>query len=230
MTEAPVFRGFTRETIRFYTALKRNNNRDWFARNKETFDREVIAPAKLFVTALGARLKTIAPGLLAVPAVNKSIFRIYRDTRFSLDPTPYKTNLGIYFWDGTRSKMDAPGFYFQLEPPRILFGAGLYQIPDSILGRYRRVVADPKRGAELRKIVDGLRARAGFEIGGETYKRVPAGYDPGHPNAELLKHKGLWAGLEMPVPKEFFSAALVDFCFERFEKMAPLYRWMLKLY
>jgi hypothetical protein len=91
-------------------------------------------------------------------------------------------------------------------------------------------VADPRRGAELRKIVAGIRAIPGLEIGGETYKRVPAGYDAGHPNAELLKHKGLWAGLEIPVPEEFYSAALVEFCFERYAKMAPLYRWMVKLF
>jgi uncharacterized protein (TIGR02453 family) len=230
MTEPTAFRGFTKDTIRFYTELAKNNNRDWFARNKDLFEREVIAPAKLFVTALGAKLKTIDPGLLAVPAVNRSIFRIYRDTRFSLDPTPYKTNLGIYFWDGAHAKMEAPGFYFQLEPPHVLFGGGMYQIAEGLLGRYRRAVVDPKRGAELRKIVDSIRRLPGFEIGGERYKRVPAGFDPAHPGAELLKHKGLWAGCEMPVPGELYSAALVDFCFERYMKMAPLYRWMVKLY
>jgi uncharacterized protein (TIGR02453 family) len=229
MTEPTPFRGFTKDTVRFYAELRKHNNRDWFAGHKDLFDREVIGPAKLFVTALGARLRTIAPGLLAVPAVNKSIFRIYRDTRFSLDPTPYKTNLGIYFWEGTHTKMEAPGFYFQLEPPHVLFGGGMYQIAEGLMARYRRAVADPKRGAELRKIVDGIRRLPGFEVGGETYKRVPAGYDPGHPNAELLKHKGLWAGCEIPVPEEFYSAALVDFCFERYAKMAPLYRWMVGL-
>jgi uncharacterized protein (TIGR02453 family) len=230
MTEPASFRGFTKDTVRFYTELTINNNREWFARNKDLFEREVIGPAKLFVVALGGRLKTIAPGLLAVPAVNKSIFRIYRDTRFSLDPTPYKTNLGIYFWEGAHAKMEAPGFYFQLEPPHILFGGGMYQIPESLLVRYRRAVVDPKRGGELRRIVDGIRRLPGFEIGGETYKRVPAGFDPAHPGAELLKRKGLWAGCEMRVPEEFYTAALVDFCFERYEKMAPLYRWMLKLF
>lgn len=229
MTETDAFRGFTKETLRFFAALKKNNNRDWFAKNKETYDREVIEPAKLFVTALGARLKTIAPGLLAVPAVNKSIFRIYRDTRFSLDQTPYKTNLGLYFWDGSRPKMDAAGFYFQVEPPEMLLGGGMYMIPDGVIGRYRRDAADPRRGRELRKIVADIRALAGFEVGGETTKRVPAGFDPEHPNAELLKHKGIWAGTEARVPEEFYSAALVDYCFERYEKIAPLYRWLTKL-
>ena len=138
MSDANGFTGFPKETVRFFTALRKNNNRDWFAANKETYERRVIEPAKLFVTAMGERLRTIVPGIVAVPAVNKSIFRIYRDTRFSLDPAPYKTNLGIYFWDGARSRMESAGFYVGLEPPDIMLGGGLYMIPDNLLGRYRR--------------------------------------------------------------------------------------------
>lgn len=228
MSDAPVFAGFTKETVRFFAALRKNNDRDWFAAHRETYDRQVIEPAKLFVTAMGARLRALAPGIVAVPAVNKSIFRIYRDTRFSLDPTPYKTNLGIYFWDAGRPKMEATGFYFQLEPPDIYLGAGMYMIPDSLLGRYRKAVVDPKAGAELRKVVAAVRALPGYEVEGERYKRVPAGFDAEHPNAELLKHKGLWAGFGAKVPEELFSARLVDYCFERFEPVAPLHRWLAK--
>ncbi len=228
MSDANGFTGFPKEAVRFFTALRKNNNRDWFAANKETYERGVIAPAKLFITAMGERLRALAPGIVAVPAVNKSIFRIYRDTRFSLDPTPYKTNLGIYFWDAGRPKMEATGFYFQLEPPDIYLGAGMYMIPDSLLGRYRKAVVDPKAGPELRKIVAAVRALPGYEVEGERYKRVPAGFDAAHPNAELLKHKGLWAGFGAKVPEELFSARLVDYCFERFEPVAPLHRWLAK--
>lgn len=230
MADDPVFSGFTKETVRFYAALRKNNDRDWFARNKETYDRDVIEPAKLFVTAMGKRLKALAPRIVAVPAVNKSIFRIYRDTRFSMDPTPYKTHLGIYFWDGCRPKMESAGFYFQIEPPDLYVGGGMYIIPDSLLGRYRAAVVDPKRGAELRRIVAAIRAVPGFSVEGAHYKRVPAGFDPAHPNAELLKHKGLYAGFGAKIPEELFSARLVDYCRERFEPVAPLNRWMMKLY
>jgi len=224
------FGGFTKETVRFFTALRANNNRDWFLRNKETYDREVLEPAKRFVTALGERLKTVTPGLVAVPAVNKSIFRIYRDTRFSLDPAPYKPYLGIYFWDGARSKMESSGFYFHLEPPNVVLGGGMYMIPDAILDRFRRDVVDRKRGAELGRIVEALRARPGLTIEGEHYKRVPAGFDPGHPNAELLKHKGLYAGYEAKIPEELYSSRLVEYCLERYEPVAPLHRWLMKLF
>lgn len=229
MPDSAAFTGFTRETVRFYAALRRNNDRDWFARNRETYDRHVIEPAKLFVTAMGRRLKALAPGLAAVPAVNKSIFRIYRDTRFSLDPAPYKTHLGIYFWDGARPKMEASGFYFQLEPPNIYLGGGMYIIPDRLLGRYRQAVADPRRGAEVRRIVAAIRAVPGYAVEGGHYKRVPAGFDAGHPSADLLRHRGLWAGFETKVPEELFSARLVDYCLERFAPAAPLHRWLVKV-
>jgi uncharacterized protein (TIGR02453 family) len=189
-----------------------------------------MAPAKLFVAAMGERLRSIVPGIVAVPAVNKSIFRINRDTRFSLDPSPYKTNLGLYFWDGARSRMESAGFYVGLEPPDIMLGGGMYVIPDALLGRYRKAVVDPKRGAELAKIVAALRAIPGCAVEGAHYKRVPAGFDPGHNNAELLKHKGLYAGFGTKVPEEFFSADFVDYCMERFEPVAPLHRWLMKLF
>lgn len=230
MSDGAVFAGFTKETVRFYAALRRNNDRAWFEANRKTYERHVLAPAKLFVTAMGRRLKTIVPGIVAVPAVNKSIFRINRDTRFSLDPSPYKTNLGIYFWDGARSRMESAGFYVGLEPPEIMLGGGMYVIPDALLGRYRAAVVDPKKGAELAKIVAALRAVPGCAIEGAHYKRVPAGFDPGHRNAGLLTHRGLYASFEAKVPDEFYAAAFVDYCFERFAPVVPLHRWLMRLF
>lgn len=229
MSDAAVFSGFSKETVRFYAELRKNNNKPWFEEHRGIFEGHAMAEAKLFVTAMGERLKKIAPGLVAVPAVNKSIFRIYRDTRFSLDPTPYKTHLGIYFWDGSRPKMESAGFYFQLEPPDLYMGGGMYMIPDNLLDRYRRAVVDRTRGPQIGKIAAALRARPGFTVEGVHYKRVPAGFDPGHPNAELLKHKGLYAGTEEKIPGEFYSAGLIEHCLERFEPIVPLNRWLMKL-
>lgn len=230
MSDAAVFSGFTKETVRFYAELRKNNNKPWFEEHRGIFEGHAMAEAKLFVTAMGERLKKIATGLVAVPAVNKSIFRIYRDTRFSLDPAPYKTHLGIYFWDGSRPKMESAGFYFQLEPPDLYMGGGMYMIPDSLLDCYRKAVVDKTRGPQIEKIVAALRARPGFSVEGLHYKRVPAGFDADHPNAELLKHKGLYTGFEAKLPAELYSARLIDYCLERFEPVVPLNRWLMKLY
>jgi uncharacterized protein (TIGR02453 family) len=230
MTEDRAFSGFTKETVRFYAALRKNNNREWFERNRETYETQVMGQAKAFVTAMGERLKSIAPRIVAVPRVNKSIFRINRDTRFSLDPSPYKTNLGIYFWDGLRPRMESAGFYFGFEPPDMILGGGMYVIPDNLLGRYRNAVVDPRSGREIGKIVAAIRVLPGYTVGGLHYKRVPAGFDPGHPNAELLKHKGLHAGVEIKIPAEFYTARLVDSCLERFAPLASLHHWLMKLF
>jgi len=229
MDEA-AFHGFSKATVRFFTGLRKNNTKEWFERNREVYDSQVMAPAKLFVEAMGPRLKSIVPGVVAVPKVNKSIFRLNRDTRFSLDPTPYKTNLGIYFWDAARPRMESAGFYFHLEPPNMMLGGGMYMIPDNLITRYREAVVDPKRGAEIRKIVAAIRAVPGFTVEGTHYKRVPAGFDAGHPNAELLKHRGLYGGIEGKIPEEFYSAGLIDYCVKRFAVMQPLHRWLMKLF
>jgi len=226
--KAKAFAGFTPETIRFFEGLRRHNDRDWFEKHRATYEADVLEPAKAFVTAVGARLKAKVPRIVAAPQVNKSIFRLNRDTRFSPDPSPYKTNLVILWWEGPRTKMEAPGFYFHLEPPTVLFSVGSYMIPKPAMERYRRAVVDPKRGRELALIIASLRKIEGAEIGGQHYKRVPAGYDPAHTNAELLKHTGLYAWAEGPIPEKFYSAQLVDLAAGHFERFLPLHRWLMK--
>jgi len=229
LAEIPVFVGFTKETVRFFHGLRRNNTREWFTAHRAMYDEHVMGPAKAFVVAMGRRLRAAVPGIIAVPLINKSIFRINRDTRFSLDPSPYKTNLGLYFWEGKKKRMESPGFYFHLEPPDLFLGGGFYMVPDRLLSRFRRAVVDPRLGEELRAVLAALAGRKEYEVGGTHYKRVPAGYDPRHPNAEVLKHNGLYAGIEMKIPAEFFTSALVDFCFERYEPIVPLHRWLMKI-
>ena len=94
--------------------------------------------------------------------------------------------------------------------------------------RFRRAVVAPQSGRELTRIVEAVKARPGLEIGGEHYKRVPAGYDPSHPNAALPKHNGLWIGLEEKVPEAFYSAAFVDYCFDVFAPLVPLQKWLVR--
>lgn len=222
------FNGFSKETVSFFKGLKKHNTRDWFEAHRPVYETHVMGPAKSFVVALGEKLKTIAPRVHAIPQINKSIFRLNRDTRFSMDPTPYKTNLGIYFWEGGAVKMEGVGFYFHLEPPDIMLGSGAYMFSDKQITRYRRAAVDPKLGKELTKIAAMVSALEGWELGGKHYKRVPAGFDSDHPNAPLLLHNGLYAGFDTAIPEEFFSARLIDYCFDRYAPLLPLHRWLVK--
>lgn len=225
---AQQFTGFTKETVNFFKGLKKNNNREWFERHRPVYEAHVMGPAKAFVAAMGERLRPLVPGINAIPKINKSIFRLNRDTRFSMDPSPYKTNLGIYFWEGGGSRLEGTGFYFHLEPPHLMLGAGSYMFSDKQIVRYRRAVVDPELGRELTRIIAAISDRQGWEIGGRHYKRLPAGFDPAHPIASLLLHNGLYASRETEIPEEFFSGRLLDYCRDGYAPFIPLHKWLVQ--
>lgn len=130
---------------RYVIDLARNNNTAWFAAHKADYDEYVLRPARLFIMEMGDRLHTIAPGINADPRVNRSIFRIYRDTRFSRDKIPYKTHLGIWFWEGVAPRMECSGFYFHLEPGHLTLGSGMYRFPEGLLDKFREYATDRSR-------------------------------------------------------------------------------------
>ena len=224
---AEEFTGFSEKTLKFFKGLEKNNSRQWFEKNREDYDTHVLEPARAFVTAMGHRLFELTPDVIAEPAVNRSLFRLNRDTRFSKDKTPYKTNLGIMLWEGAGKRMECPCFYFHVEKGELMVAVGIYMFPKTRMGRYRDAAADPDSGKELARIVEDMR-KSRYDMGMEHYKRVPRGYDPEHENAQLLRYNGLTAMETKPVPKAFFSRKLVDHCYKRYEKMYPLNRWMLK--
>ena len=223
------FEGFSKKTLEFFDQLIRNNNKQWFDSHRDDYEEYVLAPARSFVLALGDKLIKIAPGIQADPRVNKSMFRINRDTRFSNDKTPYKTHMGLWFWDGPGKRMENSGFYFQLDPQGIMLGSGLYCLTKEQMDFYRQSVVDPKHGPALIRAVNKVQ-KAGFEIGGRHYKKTPRGFDPQHKNAEYLLYNGLYAGLRVvPPPKELYSEKLVGYCFERYKKILPLHQWLRAL-
>jgi uncharacterized protein (TIGR02453 family) len=223
------FTGFPKETVKFFRDLEKNNEKQWFEENKKVYQKQVLEPAQAFVATLGKRLATISPKVVADPRINQSIFRIYRDTRFSKDKSPYKTHLGILLWEGPGKKMENSGYYIQVDAAGIFLGAGLYMFPANIMEAYREAVVDPQYGPALIKAVETVTQNSAYHLGGEKYKRVPRGYDPGHPLAGWLLYKGLYHYFESGHPAELHSAAFADFCFGKFKDMSPLHHWMREL-
>lgn len=223
------FTGFSQETVAFYRQLVMYNERFWFETHKTEFKQHVMTPAQAFVEAMGERLSSIVPRLIYDNRAtgSGSIYRIHRDTRFSPDKTPYKTFLGILFWEGSRHKNESSGFYLQVNPDNIYLAVGVYIFPPALVKTYRDAVVQPERGLRLTTVVRDI-AAAGYQVGGAHYKRVPAGYDAAHPNVELLKHNGLYAGIEMPIPAAFYSEAFIEFCFAHFQAMLSLHQWLIR--
>lgn len=220
------FSGFSKETIKFFEDLTTNNNKTWFNENKKDYEKYVMEPARTFVIKMGERLYELSPDINAIPLVNKSLFRLNRDVRFSKDKSPYKTNMGILFWEGTRKRMECPGFYFHVESNKLMLGGGLHKFTKDIMDSYRKQVAKEKSGKALVDIIENLKLE-NIDIGGLHYKRVPRGFDDDNPNAELLKYNGLYTMINSKIPNEFYSEKLIEYCYERFKKSYPLNEWIL---
>ncbi len=213
----------------FYTELAQNNSKTWFDTHKNDFEKYVMGPARDFVSEMGRSLAKISPKINADPRVNRSIFRHYRDIRFSKDKTPYKTHLGIFFWEGSRAKMECSGYYFHLEPPTLFLAAGIHCFSPLLLGTYRDSVVNPEHGAELFKAIKQVSKLKGYSVGGTHYKKTPRGYDADNENAAMLLYNGLYVRTEVGIPSEFYSAQILDYCVARFKKMSPLHKWLVDM-
>lgn len=180
---ATPFTGFDRRFFAFLKALKANNTREWFTAHKAQYHAEVETPALAFVAAFAPRLKAISPRFVAdARRSGGSMFRIYRDTRFSHDKTPYKTHVGLHFWHDGEGLDSPPAFYLHLEPGDLFGGGGCWH-PDPVSLRKIRLRIDAAP-AEWRRVL-----KAGIEIEGESLTRVPAGFPADHVFAADLKRK-----------------------------------------
>lgn len=232
MQDLPRFSGFPGEALRFFKAIKKNNNRKWFEAHKGEYQESVLAPAGAFVSLLGPRLRGLSRELRFDPSTggSGSVKRIYRDIRFSKDKTPYKTYLGILFWQGNRkAKKENPGFLFHLDSDGGRVFAGLYAFPPDLLRAYRQAVDDDRLGKDLARVLEAIAKKPGYSAGGPSYKRVPRGYDAAHPRAELLRHSNLYA-LSPRIPASVVtSPKLLDVCFKHCQAMAPLVAWLARV-
>ena len=229
MSSIEKFKGFPEQCIIFLRELSQNNNTIWFKEHKNDYEEHVLNPCRLFVTALGERLRSFAPAIIADPRVNRSLFRINRDTRFSKNKTPYKTHMALWFWEGLGPRMENTGFYLHLEPEKLMLGTGIYCFQKPQLEKYRSFVVDKKHGPALVKAIEKTTKSGPFSLGGSHYKRIPRGFDPEHERVSLLMHNGLYVGEEQPVPEILFTAELPEYCFDRFNRMAPLHRWLVTM-
>jgi uncharacterized protein (TIGR02453 family) len=212
-------REFGPELFAFLRELKANNDREWFNANKGRYEDDLLEPALAFVEDFGLRLPDISPHLVAdARRQGGSLFRIYRDTRFAKDKTPYKTQAGIYFRHEQSKEVRAPGLYLHLEPRHVFAGGGIWHAdPKTAHAIRRRIADDPDGWAE---------AKDGVELGkGESLKRVPPAFDKDHPHAEDLKRKD-FAALRYFTQKEATTVGFLDRYEEACRSFTPLMRFL----
>ncbi len=179
---------FEPSLFRFLRDLKRNNRREWFQAHKRRYEREVRDPLLAFIADFGPQLRRISRHIVADPRpVGGSLFRIYRDTRFSRDKSPYKTVAAAQFRHERGKDVHAPGFYLHLEPGNPFAGVGLWHPEAEPLRAVRdAIVQDPAR---WKRAIGGKAFRDRYELSGEALKRPPRGYDSAHPLIDDLRRK-----------------------------------------
>jgi uncharacterized protein (TIGR02453 family) len=172
----------------FLRELKDDNTREWFAANKARYVDTVQEPLLRFIADFAAPLSTISPHFVADPRRSGgSMFRIYRDTRFSKDKSPYKTHAAAQFRHRQGRDVHAPGFYLHLGPDMVFGGAGIWHPDGTTLRAIREFIVDnPKGWGDV--LSEPAFARQ-MKLGGESLKRAPRGFDPDHPLIEDLKRK-----------------------------------------
>ena len=189
------FNGFPKDFSRFFVDLKKNNNRDWFNENKSRYFDSVVNPMGAFIVAISSRLKKISEYYIADPRPHGgSMFRIYRDTRFSKDKTPYKTHAACQFRHQAGKDAHAPGFYAHFELDRLFFGGGIWRPPSKHLSIIREKIVDsPTEWGRIRasKLI---RDRGGIQ--GDGLLRPPRGFDAEHKFIEDLKRKSFFVMAE----------------------------------
>ncbi len=205
---------FGPEFFDFLDELRDNNRRDWFQANKERYLRDVRDPMLGFISDFGPSLREISPRFRADPRpAGGSLFRIYRDVRFSKDKSPYKTHVAARFQHERAKDVHAPGFYLHLGPEQVYFALGIWHPDSSALKRIRETIAED--GDSWRNILDDPGFQEAFTQGGDSLKRGPKGFDPDHPLIDELKRKDYVASFEMK-PKEAlapeFLSRFVDAC------------------
>jgi uncharacterized protein (TIGR02453 family) len=213
---------FPRASLAFLRALKRNNRREWFQPRKEQFDADVRAPMLAIVERLADDLRSIAPEIVVDPKT--AMYRIYRDTRFSENKTPYKTHVAAVFpWRGL-PKHEGAGLYFHVSPDEVWMGGGMYSPQTAQLHAVREHIAGNVR--RMRAIVEspGFRRHVG-ELEGERLQRVPHGFPKDHAAAEYLKYRQFLAGRELP-PASACSPRFYSTLITVFRQVAPLARFL----
>jgi uncharacterized protein (TIGR02453 family) len=218
----PGFAGFPPEAMTFLRGLKKHNTRDWFQPRKEIYEEKVKGPMLDLVSALMQRLADFAPDYVADP--DKAIYRIYRDTRFSKDKTPYKTHIAAIFKHRNLEKHSGAGFYFSVAPEQIQVGGGVYMpMPEHLLA-IRTYLAEHHE--EFRKIAAARDVRRLFgDVAGDALSRVPKGFPADHPAADLLRMKQflLFGALEAPLattPRLYRELVI------RFQSMTPFLEFL----
>lgn len=217
----PPFEGFPRAAITFLKQLRKNNTRPWFAKHKDEYEEYLKLPMHSLIAALRPGVTKFAPEIEVNP--RRSMFRIYRDIRFSKNKSPYKTHVAAVFHPKGHWQEGA-GFYLHIEPGEVYIGGGIYMPVSAQLKKIRASIADQPRKF-LTIITDDTFEKRFGSLEGEKLQRMPLGFPSDHMMREWLKYKSFLAGVSLK-EATCYTPKLIRTVEEIFRDLHPLVRFL----
>ncbi len=223
-----IFNSFSKKALPFLGSIRRNNNKEWFLLHKKEYEELILNPCRAFVVEMGEHLQALEPSVKALPKINGSLFRIYRDTRFSHDKTPIKSRVGIIFWQGQAKRLQSSSFYLHFSPEELFVAVGIRWFEKSLLDAYREYIKDETKRVELDNILKNF-IKSGYEIIPKGYKRYPKGFTKEMPSADMSLYKGV-ASYKILQPTLIENGdKLIDVLYNIYQEMLPLQKWMYEM-
>lgn len=218
---------FSKESITFLQDIRENNNKVWFENNRYRYDDFILNPSRAFVIEFGEHLQALVPNINAIPKINGSLFRIFRDVRLSKDKTPLKSRIGIVFWRGSGKRLQSASFYMHFSPDHLLLASGIRGFSKDSLAGYRNYIKIPRHAKALDTIMIALKEK-GYSFPTPHYKRYPRGFDKDMPYAHLSLYAAMFAYKEMK-PEMIYHDSLIEIAFNIYEDLLPLFEWIYEM-
>jgi uncharacterized protein (TIGR02453 family) len=225
------FKGFSKKTLPFLESIRKNNNKEWFEAHKSDYEELILNPSRTFVIEMGEHLQALEPTINAEPKINKSLYRIYRDTRrMGANKAPIKHRIGVIFWQGTNKRMQSSSFYLHFSPDELYVAVGVRWFEKPMLDAYREYIQEDSKRAELDTILKSIKSKdSGYTHLEKGYKRYPRGFNADMPNVDLALYKGM-ATYKMLDPKLITKGEeFIDTLYKIYEDMLPLQQYMYEV-
>ena len=225
------FKGFSKKALPFLKKIRQNNNKEWFAAHKSEYEEYILNPSRAFVVEMGEHLQALEPTINAQPKINKSLYRIYRDTRrMGANKEPIKSRIGVIFWQGNNKRMQSSCFYMHFSPEELLVATGVRWFEKPMLDAFREYIKDDAKRAELWSILESIKAKGkGYTHLEKGYKRYPRGFTKEMTHSDLSLYKGM-ATFKVLEPQLIVDGAkLIDTLYEIYEDMLPLQQFMYEV-
>jgi len=221
------FTGFKKEGLKFLDEILINNSKEWLDDHREEYEKLIVEPNKAYVEEMGEHLQILVPTINAVPKINKSLFKIYRDARYHL-LDPIKTRIGIIFWQGGGHRMQSSSFYMHYDAQEVFVATGVRNFKPELLNAYREYIKNERKREELHNILEALQAK-GYSLPEPHYKRLPQGFEKDDKYVYLARHRAMYVFKIYKPNQEFCSSKVIEKNFKFYEDMLPLQEWVYEL-